>query len=137
MEPYITGCDHLFQLTIELIIHSVCLSFWSFYPHCALILDDALVRVQPWQVYLNKCQVTMLTWVYLLLLCSIPLIYSCGELTLCGNFSFRCANANYSRYYATFICVQLHKFMGVFQEDMLKIHQQPTLCRCRTNNHFN
>ena len=28
-------------------------------------------------------------------------------------------------------------FMGVFQEDMEKIHQQPTLCTCITSNHLN
>ena len=44
-------------------------------------------------------------------------------------------NANYSHYHEIFICIQLHEFMGVLQEEMWKIHQQLTLCRC--NNHFN
>ena len=102
------------QPCIELIICSACLSVWSFYPHCALILGDVLATVQ------------QSTWINVKWRCPrefiLLLLWSSGELTSCGNFlsSFHCANANYSRYYETFICVQLHKFMGVFQVDIFK-----------------
>ena len=39
--------SHRFQLILKLIISSVCLPVWSFYPraHCALILGNVLVTV--------------------------------------------------------------------------------------------
>ena len=80
---------------------SVYLSVWSFYPHHALILGDVLIKVwhSTWINASDNAHVSLFCYF------CVVYLWSCGELTLCGDFpsSFHCANTSYSRYHKIFL----------------------------------